>query len=126
MDFTLHAESTIMVCHMPPTKSSSSWKELLATPGPDGHIVQLYQDYVIPAEDYGCHRETVNQAIAEVIGEIKGPLLRSLVSWNQATVSGMPPSQALLLWVKDAIPEKFDEVLAFARKHEGEITGGSS
>lgn len=82
--------------------------------------------HVIPAEDYGCHREAVNRAIAEVVGQIKGPLLRSLVSWKQGRGFTMPNSQALLLWVKDAVPKKFDEVLFRARQHEAEIVGAGA
>jgi hypothetical protein len=33
---------------------------------------------------------------------------------------GMPTSQSILLWIKDAVPTKFDEVLACARKYESE------
>jgi hypothetical protein len=76
--------------------------------------------HVIPAQDYGLHKHVVNRAIAEVIGRIEGPLLRSLVAWKHAMAPRMPSSQALLLWVKDTMPKKFDEVLACARKCEGE------
>ncbi len=73
--------------------------------------------HVIPAEDYASHSEAINRAIAEVIGEIKGPLLRSLMSWAGAP-SMMPSSQAMLLWVKESLPFHFPEVLARAHQHE--------
>jgi hypothetical protein len=73
--------------------------------------------HVIPADDYARHRVTVNRAVAEVIGEIKGPLLQSLVSWKDAP-SLMPSSQALLLWVRAHLPRQFDSVLARARELE--------
>ena len=76
--------------------------------------------HIIPAEDYALHRTIVDRAIGEVIGPIEGPLLRSLVSWAHGRASGMPTSQAILLWVKDAVPTKFDDVLACARKYESE------
>ena len=76
--------------------------------------------HVIPAKDYAMHRTIVNRAIGEVIGPIEGPLLRSLVSWAQDRTIGMPTSQSALLWVKDAVPAKFDAVLACARKYESE------
>lgn len=82
--------------------------------------------HVIPAEDYDCHHEAVNRAIADVIGAIQGPLLRSLVSWKLGTASTMPISQALLLWVKDAVPKKFEDVLFCARKHEAQIVQGGA
>ena len=73
---------------------------------------------VIPAKDYAMHRKIVDQAIGEVIGPIEGPLLRSLASWAHARRPGMPTSQSILLWVKEAVPAKFEEVLACARKYE--------
>jgi len=76
--------------------------------------------HVIPAEDYALHRKTVDRAIGEVIGPIEGPLLRSLASWAHGRALGMPTSQSILLWVKDAVPAKFDDVLAFARRYESE------
>jgi hypothetical protein len=63
------------------------------------------------------HRNAVNHAIGEVIGEIKGPLLRSLIAWKGAP-SLMPSSQAMLMWVKDNVPHRFREVLKRARAHE--------
>ena len=78
---------------------------------------------VIPAEDYAMHRVIVDRAIAEVIGPIEGSLLRSLVSWAHGRSFAMPASQSILLWLKEAVPTKFDEVLAFARKFEGETVG---
>ena len=76
--------------------------------------------HVIPAEDYALHRKVVDRAVGEVIGPIEGPLLRSLVSWARGRAAGMPESQSTLLWVRDAVPTKFDEVLACARKYENE------
>jgi hypothetical protein len=76
--------------------------------------------HIIPAEDYALHRATIDWAIGEVIGPIEGPLLRSLVAWAHRRGSGMPAAQSTLLWVKDAAPAKFDQVLAYARKYESE------
>lgn len=72
---------------------------------------------VIPTADYAVHREAVNGAIAEVIGPIKGQLLRSLVSWRGAA-SGMPSSQTMLLWVKETMPRHFPEVLERAKRYD--------
>jgi hypothetical protein len=77
--------------------------------------------HVIPADDYDRHRRAVDWAVSKVMGEIKGPLLKSLVLWNRDMISRMPASQALLLWIKEAVPHEFDEVLAWARKYEKEI-----
>ena len=80
--------------------------------------------HVIPAEDYALHRTIVDRAIADVIGPIEGPLLASLISWARDRACGMPASQSTLLWVRDAVPSKFEEVLAYARKYEGETLCG--
>ena len=71
--------------------------------------------HVIPCDDYVRHRITINRAIAEVVGEIGAPVLQSLVVWQGASVR-MPTSQALLLWLKDRMPEHFSSVLARARE----------
>ena len=70
--------------------------------------------HVIPTEDYVRHRLAVNRAIHEVVGEIKGPLLQSLLSWRGLTCD-LPSSQAVLFWLREALPEKFREVLSRAR-----------
>jgi hypothetical protein len=79
------------------------------------HDVCSTHSHVIPADDYARHRVTVNRAIAEVIGEIRGPLLQSLVSWKGGR-SLMPSSQAMLLWVRQHVPSQFESVLARARE----------
>jgi hypothetical protein len=72
--------------------------------------------HVIPANDYARHRLAVNQAVREVIGEIRGSLLQSLVSWQGPSL--MPTSQATLLWVRERMPAQFPAVLARARELE--------
>ncbi|HWD22026.1 MAG TPA: MEDS domain-containing protein [Burkholderiales bacterium] len=73
--------------------------------------------HVIPAEDYVRHRLAVNRAIAEVVGDIKGPLLQSLLSWK-GLACDLPSSQALLFWVRDALPEHFQDILSRARTYQ--------
>ena len=73
--------------------------------------------HVIPAEDYVRHRLAVNRAIAEVVGDLKGSLLQSLRSWN-GFACDMPSSQAMLFWVRDAMPEHFDAVLSRTKAYE--------
>lgn len=73
--------------------------------------------HVIPAENYVTHRLAVNQAIDEVIGEIRGPLLQSLLSWKGLPCE-LPSSQALLFWVRESMPERLPEVLARARSYQ--------
>ncbi|HUQ76602.1 MAG TPA: MEDS domain-containing protein [Burkholderiales bacterium] len=79
--------------------------------------------HVIPVDDYARHRVIVNRAIAEVVGEIRGPLLQSLVTWGDAP-SLMPSSQSLLLWLRETMPEHFEPVLARAR--ELDLAGAQS
>lgn len=73
--------------------------------------------HVIPAEDYVRHRLAVNRAIAEVVGEIKGPLLQSLLSWKGLSCD-LPSSQALLFWMCEALPEHFQDVLSRAKAYQ--------
>jgi hypothetical protein len=75
--------------------------------------------HVIPADNYVQHRLVVNRAVADVIGQLSAPQLQSLRSWRGAT-SLMPSSQALLLWVREKMPERFEQVLARARHLESE------
>jgi hypothetical protein len=70
--------------------------------------------HVIPAEDYVAHRLAVNRAIADVLGDIEGTLLQSLASWQGLTCE-LPSSQAVLFWVREALPEHFEAVLERAR-----------
>ncbi len=78
--------------------------------------------HMIPADDYVQHRVAVNQAIAEVIGEIRGGLLQSLWSW-QGPRCHLPSSQALLFWVRETLPEQFEAVLARVRAYEARDRG---
>lgn len=86
-----------------------------------GNVCRTHS-HVIPADDYARHRMTVNRAVADVVGEIEGPLLQSLISWKVGT-SLMPSSQALLLWVRAHLPHYFERVLARARELEREPAG---
>ena len=73
--------------------------------------------HAIPTADYVRHRLAVNRAVAEVIGDIKGPLLQSLLSWKGLGCD-LPSSQALLFWLCEAMPEKFREVLSRTKAHQ--------
>jgi hypothetical protein len=72
---------------------------------------------VIPAADYAQHQATVDRAIAEVVGDIRAPLLMSLATWDEGPTM-MPASQALVVWLKTHMPERFDAVLERARELE--------
>ena len=81
------------------------------------HELCCVHSHVIPAENYVQHRLAVNRAIAEVVGEIRGTLLQSLSSWKGPQCE-LPSSQALLFWVRETLPEKFDAVLERARTYQ--------
>lgn len=88
---------------------------------PDGYEALLpalckAHSHVIPTEDYVRHRLAVNRAIQEVVGEIRGPLLQSLLSWR-GVACDLPTSQALLFWLREALPERFREVLSRAKAY---------
>jgi hypothetical protein len=59
----------------------------------------------------------VNRAVADVIGEIKGPLLQSLRSWK-GLACDVPTSQAVLFWIREAMPEHFDAVLSRTKTYQ--------
>lgn len=81
-----------------------------------GNVCRTHS-HVISAESDESHKEAVNRAIKEVIGEIKGPLFRSLAMWNGMPCV-MPSAQALLLWVKETLPMHFQEVIRRARAYD--------
>jgi hypothetical protein len=85
--------------------------------GPFGDVCRTHSN-VIPTENYTRHREAVDRAVAEIVGPVDTQLLESLISWSSNAGSGMPLSQEILLWVRDAMPQKFADVLSFARKFE--------
>lgn len=72
---------------------------------------------VIPTHDYASHRAAVNKAVSEIVGPLEGPLLGSLVKWSGG-LSGMPTSQEMLLWVKEAAPQHFRAVLEKAKEYD--------
>lgn len=86
--------------------------------GYDATLTELcsIHSHVIPADDYAGHRLAVNRAIAEVVGEVKGALLHSLVSWKGPGCH-LPSSQALLFWLRETMPDQFDAVLERARHY---------
>jgi hypothetical protein len=83
-----------------------------------GNVCRTHS-HVVPVDDYVRHRYVVNQAIHDVVGEIRGPVLQSLLSWT-GSISHMPSSQAMLLWVREQFPQQFAPVLARARELERE------
>ncbi|HWA38200.1 MAG TPA: MEDS domain-containing protein [Burkholderiales bacterium] len=72
--------------------------------------------HIIPANDYAGHRIAVNRAIAEEIGELRGSHLHALSNWKGLACE-LPSSQALLFWLREAMPERFEAVLARAKSY---------
>jgi hypothetical protein len=85
------------------------------------HLLTLCSEHthVIPAKDYVAHRRRVERAVGEVVGEIRGSLLQSLSTWKGLNCD-VPTSQALLFWLRDVAPEKFDAVLVRAKGLEAD------
>lgn len=92
--------------------------------GPLGEVCRTHA-HLIPAEDYSRHRDCVDEAVAAVFGRLDDKFLKSLASSRKRATIGMPASQALLLWLKEAVPDKFGEVLDVARTLEGKHPGGN-
>ncbi len=92
--------------------------------GPLGDVCRTHAN-LIPAPDYVQHRDCVDQAVSAAFGDLDDQFIRSLGSARGRPSTGMPSSQALLLWVQEAFPEKFGDVLDLARKHERGLRGGS-
>lgn len=89
-------------------------------PGAYGAIlpdVCATHSHLIPGRDYVRSRLAVNRAIAEVVGEIRGPLLQSLSSWKGSDCD-FPSSQSVLFWLRETLPERFEAVLARARAYD--------
>lgn len=110
-DEIAHEENIAIFCSFLMDKFDSRIYE-----GAFGNVCRTHS-HVIPAADYAQHRFTVDRAIADVIGDIRGPLLQSLATWNDVPAM-MPASQALILWLKEHVPHRFDAVLERARELE--------
>ena len=81
-----------------------------------GNVCRTHS-HLIAAENDLSHKAAVNRAIREVIGEIKGPLFRSLALWT-GTPCLMSSSQALLFWIKGTLPMHFEEVMKRVRAYD--------
>ncbi|HEY6821233.1 MAG TPA: MEDS domain-containing protein [Burkholderiales bacterium] len=87
----------------------------------DLHALCGAHEAVIPMEDYALHRRAVDRAVAEVIGELDGPLRDSLNKWR-----GLPcdvhTSQAALQRLREALPERLAEILERAKQHHPAVS----
>ena len=72
--------------------------------------------HVIHTDDYPRHRLAVNRATSEVLGALSAAELQSLFSWKGMGCD-VASSQAVLFWMREAMPRRFPEVLARVRLH---------
>jgi len=71
--------------------------------------------HLIPTPDDARHRDCVDRAFSEVFGPLDIPSLDLLIGGSRWSSIEMPASQALLLWLRDAAPERLGRVLSRAR-----------
>jgi hypothetical protein len=107
-DEVAHEENIAIFCSFLMDKFDSQIYD-----GAFGSVCRTHS-HVIPAADYLQHRFAVDRAIADVVGDIRDRLLKSLPDWNQPSAV-MPASQALVLWLKDHMPQHFAAVIERAR-----------
>ena len=93
--------------------------------GPLGDVCRTHRN-LIPAQDETFHRQCVDQAVLDVFGGIQSSFLRAIAGSPLQKSAQMPAAQELLFSLKQSAPEKFDLVLAAARRVESAArTGGS-
>jgi len=80
--------------------------------------------HLIPTPDDARHRDLVDRAFAEVFGPLDLPRLSLLVNGSRWSGIDMPASQALLLWLKDAAPGKFERIITQARALDAASSAG--
>ena len=68
----------------------------------------------------------VHQALLDVFGTVERPLLEDLRSATGWQGTGMPPAQALLLWLNGTVPHVAALVLARARHYARSPRGTAS
>lgn len=74
--------------------------------------------HLIPADNYEQHRRCVDRAVTQVFAGKENQFLDCLALSNFWACPGMPPAQALLLWLKKSLPHIADQVLTLARQYE--------
>jgi MEDS: MEthanogen/methylotroph, DcmR Sensory domain len=80
--------------------------------------------YLIPVADDAHQTACVHQALLDVFGTVERPLLEDLRSATGWQGTGMPPAQALLLWLNGTVPHVAALVLARARHYAQIVPGG--
>jgi hypothetical protein len=80
--------------------------------------------HLIPVADEAHQTACVHQALLDVFGTVERLLLEDLRSAKGWQGTGMPPAQALLLWLHGMVPNVAALVLARARHYAQTAPGG--
>jgi len=79
--------------------------------------------HLIPMANYDRQTACVHRALLDVFGKVEGLLFDALVSCKAWEGTGMPPAQALLLWLKAALPTVAALVLDRAQHYDQTAQG---
>jgi len=117
-DEVAHEESIAIFCSflMDPLDAKMYEGPLQAVCGTHAHLIPVANE----AHQTAC----VHQALLDVFGTVEGLLLDALRSAKAWQGTGMPPAQALLLWLNGTVPHVAALVLARARHYAQIAPGG--
>ncbi len=117
-DEVAHEESIAIFCSflMDPFDAKMYEGPLQAVCGTHAHLIPVADD----AHQTAC----VHQALLDVFGTVERLLLEDLRSAKGWQGTGMPPAQALLLWLNGMVPNVAALVLARARHYAQIAPGG--
>ena len=117
-DEVAHEESIAIFCSflMDPFDATMYEGPLQAVCGTHAHLIPVAND----AHQTAC----VHRAFLDVFGKVDGLLLDALRSAKAWQGTGMPPAQALLLWLNGTVPSVAALVLARARHYAQTAPGG--
>jgi MEDS: MEthanogen/methylotroph, DcmR Sensory domain len=117
-DEVAHEEAIAIFCSflMDPFDAKMYEGPLQAVCGTHAHLIPVANE----AHQTAC----VHQALLDVFGTVEGLLLDALRSAKAWQGTGMPPAQALLLWLHGTVPHVAARVLARARYYAQIAPGG--
>jgi len=117
-DEVAHEEAIAIFCSllMDPFDAKMYEGPLQAVCGTHAHLIPVANE----AHQTAC----VHQALLDVFGTVERPLLEDLRSATGWQGTGMPPAQALLLWLHGTVPHVAARVLARARYYAQIAPGG--
>lgn len=117
-DEVAHEEAIAIFCSflMDPFDAKMYEGPLQAVCGTHAHLIPVANE----VHQTAC----VHQALLDVFGTVEGLLLDALRSAKAWQGTGMPPAQALLLWLHGTVPNVAARVLARARYYAQSAPGG--